>query len=145
MTLRDWNTIEYGLRNDFISSEDVMKNIDDKLIESLGSEQIEIIYSNEFNKFDFLNFIESLTFLRDKDNGREYWELYYLNKLVVGNSSKEFKLKQVAIFWAKLGYPENWRSFIHYLPPKSGTEPIGIDGLYENLLQYVEKLTNTIY
>ncbi len=68
----------------------------------------------------------------------KFWEIETLQRTIFSSDEKSKTLNQVAALFGDFGYLEEWKLFLnnHIIP--EGSTPIGIEGLYNNLIEYVD-------
>ncbi len=68
----------------------------------------------------------------------KFWEIEFLCKILAEGFDMEKTLHSVASIHSEFGYLTSWHGFIHFMAPSPNTMPKGIDGLYNNLIEYVD-------
>uniref|UniRef100_UPI00065FDDF4 DUF2247 family protein n=1 Tax=Capnocytophaga ochracea TaxID=1018 RepID=UPI00065FDDF4 len=69
-----------------------------------------------------------------------FWAVEKLSEVVVLDKDKRYKLDEVGFLYAIFNYPDDWYPLIYYNPPKKG-EKMGIDVLYDDLIEYIDSST----
>ena len=134
-----WSLLYLGVQYNLLSPREAMELVDNNLLEKLDENQIGILYSLE-GKSSFLSTLEELNLYHQTDlnAAKNEWEAIVLRNIRHSDLSDEAKLKALASVWPLFGYPESWRHFIYYIPSTVSNEN-GIDGLYNNFLNFVER------
>ena len=66
-----------------------------------------------------------------------------LSEVVALDKDKRYKLDEVGFLYANFNYPDDWYPLIYYNPPKKG-EKMGIDVLYDDLIEYIDSSTKQL-
>ncbi|EJF42776.1 PF10004 family protein [Capnocytophaga ochracea str. Holt 25] len=66
-----------------------------------------------------------------------FWAVEKLSEIVALDKDKKNKLYEVDMIYSEFDWPIEWHHFIYYMPPKKG-EKIGIDALYDDLIEYID-------
>lgn len=142
----DWSTALVGVEQNWLTIEEANRlAFAGKLGECDDSLLVELDLSTD-SKSNFLVSLEKvISTEHDTDSLQEVkikavkkWQIGFLVDTVNTNRSIKEKLEEVEIVWARLNYPEEWRSFIYYLPNHSSDEPVGLDHLYYKLIKFIE-------
>lgn len=136
-----WALAYYGLLRNYISTEQVLRDIEPTELEKLDSDTIANLFlTAEESREAFERFLASILLegsLMDKQLERK-WSLHFLEKILASNESTKDKLREVASIWSMLEYPPEWREFIYYMPREDG-KTFTEDEFYAMLKNYAAK------
>lgn len=142
---KDWITVnqmfEFCLQNRIQTSteeryielclayEDSLFSLNQKIIEFILLDCNEIIDVNEDER--------SIDFYKIPETYWEIWRLEFLLKIITKRHEINEKLCMVAELFDQLQYPEEWKDFLYYQPPKDGQFRSNKE-LYDLLLKYID-------
>lgn len=131
-----WAVLYVGLKENWLTSKEVVHLINNNL-DNLNCEEGTLVDLNVND--DDKNFVSGL--LEEKNSQQEQegvslWKLAHLLDLDNTALPLQEKLQAIALEWSRFDYPEDWRTFIHYLPSEKADTP---EQVYENFLSYLEK------
>ena len=160
--IKEWGVVYIGLKRNWLTSNQVLNYCKDGKI-VCDNDRIVLLYlALDESMFEFLELIKQFIIedgqppiLWNEDSNNEdqnvvpkrylyFWELEFLLRIVNSNYDRKSKLCQVAAIHEDFGYPSSWNGFIYYMPASSNDEIIGIEGLYSNLLDFIDKKINDI-
>ena len=136
-----WDLAYYGWSRNYISSDQILRDIEPTELDKLDSDIIANLYSaadesrEAFGKV--LASIVQESSLIDHQLDRR-WTLHFLEKILASNESIKEKLREVASIWSLFEYPPDWRQFIYYMPREDG-KTFSENEIYNMLKNYVEK------
>jgi hypothetical protein len=157
----DWGTVYIGLKFQWITLSEIINYCKTGTI-NCSNERLSLLReaSNE-SLFKFLELIRNFIIedghpqikwnedsLTDNLSAvpQQYfniWELEFLLRIVNSLETNEKKLHLVAAIHSDFNYPVSWHNFLYFMPAPNGN-PIGIEGLYKNLLSYIDAKLNEL-
>ena len=156
--LNDWRTVYVGLKKHWLTPEEVLSYCEYGYI--LCSEEMfsGMYMLSELSDENLLNItrkiypnpiwekIDDDLYERRQIGGENYylfWEVEKLSEVVALDKDKRYKLDEVGFLYANFNYPDDWYPLIYYNPPKKG-EKMGIDVLYDDLIEYIDSSTKQL-
>lgn len=129
-----------GLKNNWLSADDVVTYLDAEELSKLSTAQIGDFYAAaETFKEILVKFLASAS-LPQPDaltNALATWQYAFLSAVYQSSDPIHTKLYELANLWAMFNYPEDWKPFIHYLPV-SETDKYGEAIVYGRFVTYYE-------
>lgn len=128
-----------GLDRNFISIDDVLKDLDNEELEKLNEREISLLYSSDLNCEKLKDILSNISNINEGKYklGLKIWGLSLLKDINQTATTISDKMKKVANLWADFDYIDDWKSFIYYMPVDVGLE-VGEDFLNRNFLNYIE-------
>lgn len=128
-----------GLDKNFVSVEDVLRDLDIKELEKLDEKELLLLYSSDSNPEKFKEILNEISNITEEKytTGLKIWEFSFLKDICQNKMGISEKLKNIANLWPIFNYTENWKFFINYMPVKEGSE-VGEEFLYSVFLNYME-------
>lgn len=159
--IKSWGTVYAGLKRQWLTPREVIHHCEEGNIVCDSERLVQLYLAIDESLFAFIEVIrrfvseegQSLELINEDSSTqdltilpREYWffwEAEFLLRIINSNSDKEKKLDQAASIHSDFYYPVSWHNFLPFMSPPNNI-PIGVDGLYENLIIYVNNLLNSI-
>lgn len=136
---KNWSIIYLGLKNDWLSIEDVFSIINSTLYDKESTDfVVELNLCEE--KDEMLNLIQE-NFSINESLALEIWKLAFLFRIDKSTMLIVEKLKSIAETWARFDYPDEWRAFIHYMPNEDCNSPKEV---YESFQAFISKEKNKL-
>ena len=139
----------FGVKNHFIKPKEILNAYFQNLLRPISDElivELEINIDSETKFLDTLKQIvevscmeEALDFNKSLTDAERVWWFSKLKWIVNSSNSVEEKLNQVESLWASFGYPDEWRTFIYYLP-KEHQHQSGKESVYRDLLKFLDQI-----
>lgn len=130
----NWSALYVGLKNDWVSSENVVATINQNAEQMEVDENLLVeLNINSDDKSMVLKVLETKSTGGEKEAEKD-WHLVFLTAIHESEKSINEKLEQVSIQWARFDYPEEWRPFIHYMPNE---EISSSEEVYQKLLAFL--------
>ena len=156
--LNDWRAVYVGLKKHWLTPEEVLSYCEYGYI--LCSEEMftEMYMSSDLSDENLLNLtrkiypdpiwekIDDNLYERRQIGGENYylfWAVEKLSEVVALDKDKRYKLDEVDMIHSEFDWPIEWHNFIYYMPPKKG-EKMGIDALYDDLIEYIDSSTKQL-
>ena len=156
--LNDWKTVYVGLKKHWLTPEEVLSYCEYGYI--LCSEEMfsGMYMSSELSDENLLNLtrkiypdpiwekIDDDLYERQIEVSKNYylfWAVEKLLEIVALGKDKTSKLYEVDMIHSEFDFPIEWHNFIYYMPPKKG-EKMGIDVLYDDLIEYIDSSTKQL-
>lgn len=137
----NWPLAYIGLVKDWLSVADVLVEINSEELNKLDDNEIgELYFAADESKNAFLDVVKRISKMTDSKfkEGLWVWSVGYLNEIFKSEKLTSDKLKEVANVWVMVGYPEDWKGFIYYMPV-SLNEEVGEDRIIDKLASFLEK------
>lgn len=145
-SINDWRIIYVGIKNEWISVNEVISLCEKGHIICNDEILIQIYTLDNLSPHAFLKMLEN-SFI-DKNNvflqvdiSKTYylfWAIEFLLQITEKKSDIFSKLFDVTLVYADFNYPSIWDDFICFMPAEPN-EPIGEDIIYSKLLEYIQK------
>ncbi|MED1784002.1 DUF2247 family protein [Brevibacillus fortis] len=145
-----WSTLFVGIKLGLLQQNSVISYAEELINDSPeinNNDIIELLWAKSEEQIDQI--LERLVFKKDEifDETIEKRKLSFsiLNQLIVDIQDEEELLEKVAEVYSIMGYPDEMSSFIYYLPPDDGHDPLAyskeknLNRLIVNLNKYVTK------
>jgi hypothetical protein len=160
LIIDNWGAVFVGLKRQWLTSNEVMKYCDIGKIKCSKARQEQLRLALDESLFDFLEMIKRFIvedgdppIIWNEDSATQdfsifpqqylnFWEIEFLIRIVNSEEDKTKKLHQVASIHSVFNYPITWHNFLYYMPPPNNI-PIGIESLYNNLLNYIDSRLNS--
>jgi hypothetical protein len=141
-----WGLGIVGIINNYISPEDLLRDIDPNELNIIDNTKLLELYSLEENSKE--KFIEILTkYFNFSDellsNYKLVWSIAFLNNVLNSNISVSEKLKKISNLWAMFDYPENWKHFIYYMPVENDIDT-SEELVYEKFITFLHQQNKRI-
>lgn len=152
----NWGTVFLGLKKEWLTIKEVFNFCETGYVICNEKRLIDLRLAYADSLFDFFELLKKfivedrqLPIFWNEDSTKndfsvippsywDFWELEFLLRIINSEGEKEKKLHQVDLLHSDFNYPASWHNFIYFIPAKSN-DPIGIDGLYANLITYAEE------
>ena len=156
--LNDWRAVYVGLKKHWLTPNEVLSYCEYGYI--LCSEEMfsGMYMSSELSDENLLNLtrkiypnpiwekIDDDLYERQIEVSKNYylfWAVEKLLEIVALDKDKTSKLYEVDMIHSEFDSPIEWHNFIYYMPPKKG-EKMGIDVLYDDLIEYIDNSTKQL-
>lgn len=154
---RSWGEIYLGIKQQWITSQNVFDYCisghvkscdDDRLVKLyLAFEESLFVYYEQIK--DFIEEDNATLITKNEDERErdfqyipyEYWDLWkleFLLRIKNGKYSKEDALDKIVEYYYLFDFPDEWTHLLYFQPPKENESPVGINGLYERFLEYID-------
>ena len=156
--LNDWRTVYVGLKKHWLTPKEILSYCEYGYI-LCSKEMFSGMYmSSELSDENLLNLtrkiypdpiwekIDDDLYERQIEVSKNYylfWAVEKLLEIVALDKDKRYKLDEVGFLYANFNYPDDWYPLIYYNPPKKG-EKMGIDVLYDDLIEYIDSSTKQL-
>tara|TARA_B100000508_G_scaffold138523_1_gene134799 strand:- start:14078 stop:14536 length:459 start_codon:yes stop_codon:yes gene_type:complete len=131
-----WSFIYVGLNNNWLSLKEAISLIEDNKNDlNVNDELLVDLYVNQDNESQLFTIIEKHSENNEKNEIRK-WKFIFLKAIAGSASSIEDQLKEINETWSRFDYPEEWRSFISYLPSDQSNS---VEEVHSIFLRYLAK------
>jgi len=152
-----WGEIYLGLKQQWITPQNVFDYCSNSNVQCCNEDRLvnlylafdESLYVYYEQIKDFIEEDSATLIVKNEDETErdfqyiphEYWDLWkleFLLRLKNTECSKQEKLEKIVEYYYLFDFPEEWTHLIYFQPIEEDREPLGVDGLHSQFLEYIE-------